>query len=806
MADVSLARIRPYLEEIAERLWRDRAAVMIGSGFSRNAEAIGPAPARLPDWNELGDIFFRKLNGHDAGEDERYLSVLKLADQVDATLGRPALDSLLRDAIPDLDYDPSVLHRELLELPWKDVFTTNYDTLLERARASITLRHYELVKNNEDLLYARAPRIVKLHGTFPSPPFIVTEEDYRTYPHVNEPFVNTVRQSLLENTLCLIGFSGDDPNFLQWIGWIRDQVGQEKAPKIYLVGVLSGLGEGERKLLEARNIVVVDLAAFSEDHGAALAAFLAFLRSRKTRAAEWPKGGTSGTSESAVGSVEALGELAARWRHERLSYPGWVVMPRDRRSVVWARTETSLGIIAAAISTDRELGGLLDLDLAYEAGWRVERCLCPLLVNGLWLAIERVVEKYGGGRPGAHSEESSWTQARLAAAVADMRLWLLRHYREMGSSVEWERVHEAIEANVGWLSPEQKAKLRLESALQAIFVLDPSEAKRQLMDWQADQEVPFWEAKKAGLLAELGEPAAAKSILEASLLTIRKQIGPRSNRGDYTLLSQESIVMLLLYTVARSVGQEEDEEDNGEVLRELSDRWNELAKYKCDPRREVDLFSALLRHRAARRERSREIREFDLGRMSRRVEFGFDEEALTGFGLLRLCEDAGIPLRIGYASFVSRPVQGTLSRVALYSPHWVLVSVLRLGNAKLADDVFDREFLAGRTREQIDGLVEEYRAALDRTVGVAGGRDWSEAKAHTSLARTLPEILSRLCCKCSPSVRTRLVDTLRRIYESDRRHLLDSVGTLRRQHVDSGTHRRGARTAPFSFGRSRTSC
>ena len=91
----------------------------------------------------------------------------------------------------------------------------------------------------------------------------MADQVYRVYPHTNEPFVNTVRQSLLQNTLCLIGFSGDDPNFLQWIGWTRDQVGQKKPPNIYLVGVLNGLGEGEWKLLDARNIVVVDLAPFS---------------------------------------------------------------------------------------------------------------------------------------------------------------------------------------------------------------------------------------------------------------------------------------------------------------------------------------------------------------------------------------------------------------------------------------------------------------------------------------------------------------------------------------------------------------
>lgn len=73
-----------------------------------------------------------------------------------------------------------------------------------------------------------------MHGSFPSMhPFIITSEDYRSYPHKFASFVNTVQQSMLENTFCMIGFSGNDPNFEKWIGWIRDNL-IENAPLIYL--------------------------------------------------------------------------------------------------------------------------------------------------------------------------------------------------------------------------------------------------------------------------------------------------------------------------------------------------------------------------------------------------------------------------------------------------------------------------------------------------------------------------------------------------------------------------------------------
>ncbi len=62
----------------------------------------------------------------------------------------------------------------------------------------------------------------------------------------------------MEITLVLLGFSGDDPNFLFWSGWVRDRLGP-KAPLIYLVGALD-LSAAKRKMLESRRIQPIDLA------------------------------------------------------------------------------------------------------------------------------------------------------------------------------------------------------------------------------------------------------------------------------------------------------------------------------------------------------------------------------------------------------------------------------------------------------------------------------------------------------------------------------------------------------------------
>lgn len=57
-----------------------------------------------------------------------------MAEEFDATFGRTVLNQLIKDNLPDTEYSPSDLNEKLLRLEWKDIFTTNYDTLLERTQ------------------------------------------------------------------------------------------------------------------------------------------------------------------------------------------------------------------------------------------------------------------------------------------------------------------------------------------------------------------------------------------------------------------------------------------------------------------------------------------------------------------------------------------------------------------------------------------------------------------------------------------------------------------------------------------------
>ena len=81
----------------------------------------------------------------------------------------------------------------------------------------LTVSRYDVETPEEVLLDEKALRIVELHGRVPSQRKVATEQDQGRYSVDHATFVNTVRESLLEKTLCLVGFSGDDPDFPQRI-------------------------------------------------------------------------------------------------------------------------------------------------------------------------------------------------------------------------------------------------------------------------------------------------------------------------------------------------------------------------------------------------------------------------------------------------------------------------------------------------------------------------------------------------------------------------------------------------------------
>jgi hypothetical protein len=565
----------------------------------------------------------------------------------------------------------------LLQLPWVDVFTTNYDTLLERTE--IPGRTYHPVTKSSQLTTAFAPRIIKLHGSFPSQaPFIVTEEDYRTYPSKFAPFVNSVRQSLLENSFVLIGFSGDDPNFLEWTGWIRDELGDNHAP-VYLVGPLA-LTSAERSLLARRDVTPIDLTPAFEGiptpngiHQQSIEWFLSsLLAARKPRPEKWPD--LSGGSVSAHTSrqrvppliadaavvvppaidISPLGPLTAdivakvmdRWRFERQNYPGWVALPEQKRSELWANTRFWFGPL---VRFARDWPAADRLLLFREINWRLETTMAPSfsdLIEPFQRALDETFVLLAQGRP--LSPTPSLTPARSAANAEVVDAWLeiafelLRDARESYDEVRWGELKTRIDSVVQQYK-RYSDRNQYEAALWAMWNVERAKAKDIISRWQPPSRFPLAAMWKAGLLAELEELGEAQTILRSALLEIRRALQTQGQNME--LLSLEGWCTHLLFGVESS----QDPTRHEIVREEFWERWEELKAWDCDPWPIREYFDDVLSAAPPKPQTmEQEVPGFDPGQATVSRHFAGDEFSryLPGFACIRLYERAGIPMRL----------------------------------------------------------------------------------------------------------------------------------------------------------------
>lgn len=321
------------LQKIRNNLWSkdgsSRVSTLVGAGFSRNAKKLDDNLKSMSLWSNLRDKMLEEL-----GDEKNYkeAEVTELADIYKDKYGVVELEKMLKTEIPDDNYEPGSIHQSLLELPFSDIFTTNYDTLLERTVSHVYNRNYQIIADPRDITGSTSPRIVKLHGTFPSNrPFVFSKNDYDTYEEKSAPFVNMVRQSIMETTMILIGFSGDDPNFKNWIKWIEESLG-EHSPKIYMLDLNITNVENHPMIVPIDLAEIFDRSLEGQRYEVFLTEFLKFLSEQPIKKPKnWPH-----ISYSKIPKVKGFNkeidkteskEVIRMLRNNREQYPGWLVLP-----------------------------------------------------------------------------------------------------------------------------------------------------------------------------------------------------------------------------------------------------------------------------------------------------------------------------------------------------------------------------------------------------------------------------------------------------------------------------------------------
>jgi hypothetical protein len=193
------------VDSFGESALRGNGALFIGAGMS--------AAAGLPDWAEILEA--PRLTA----EVPRLNDFPLMAEYISRSphVGDHSLYTYVLDAICEADTgEIDEIHRLLSQLPVNEIWTTNYDQLIERACPSASV-----VISDDDIrsMGTVARTIIKMHGSIrPGPPRswehlpVLTRTSFETYEDKWPRTWALLRASYLSRTMLFLGLSFTDPN------------------------------------------------------------------------------------------------------------------------------------------------------------------------------------------------------------------------------------------------------------------------------------------------------------------------------------------------------------------------------------------------------------------------------------------------------------------------------------------------------------------------------------------------------------------------------------------------------------------
>jgi hypothetical protein len=277
------------IEALRQRLSEEAASVMIflGAGLSYGVgralgragiEALPPIAddKRFPTWPLLIDrmtpeLVARAKDEFEQGAYERFIErnePLDVAQLYRLTVGDERYFEFLDSQFETRPEDAELLtpsHRALVDLPIREVFTTNYDGLIEVAFERF---HSELIVSPDPASFLKNKvqnpehHLVKLHGTWDDHASIVlTRDDYARSRMARAEMFDSFAQEARFTTFLFVGFSLADPTF----NLIRDEaraVMGVNMPTSYLVQEYAD--PVTQRYLESLKVEIIRLFSWNE--------------------------------------------------------------------------------------------------------------------------------------------------------------------------------------------------------------------------------------------------------------------------------------------------------------------------------------------------------------------------------------------------------------------------------------------------------------------------------------------------------------------------------------------------------------
>jgi O-acetyl-ADP-ribose deacetylase (regulator of RNase III) len=232
------------LQQFTSCLANRQAILFVGSGLSFNS--LPPKSSWtdlfLPEWLEEFRVWDKEAKKFKLQSD---VEIVDVAQIIADRLGKSALEEAFAKDLQEVRSRPSLLHYQLLDLPWSAILTTNYDTLIEDTLEALRIPHTVITHDEQiaGLDERRGVPVIKVHGGFCATDcdlhaesqrgvkhsrLITTRDEFDAY-FANNPAMGAYLESkLLTSHGLIVGYSVRDPHMRQLFARIGS-VGRRKS-------------------------------------------------------------------------------------------------------------------------------------------------------------------------------------------------------------------------------------------------------------------------------------------------------------------------------------------------------------------------------------------------------------------------------------------------------------------------------------------------------------------------------------------------------------------------------------------------
>lgn len=201
------------ITDVSSAIRRNACVYFLGSGISK--------PSGGPNWSELLAPRAAKLGLTLSPSDTDLPSVAQYIVNADAGNRGPLLQHV-KQALEHVTV-PNDYHRSIARTSLQSIWTTNFDTLLERSLGCSTVS----VKSTDSHMTAytdtQGVELIKVHGCASASlnDLVITQQDFEDFAFNRPAMAQRLRMDLLSKKVLFLGYSYSDPDIMNAVAEAR---------------------------------------------------------------------------------------------------------------------------------------------------------------------------------------------------------------------------------------------------------------------------------------------------------------------------------------------------------------------------------------------------------------------------------------------------------------------------------------------------------------------------------------------------------------------------------------------------------